>query len=217
MELTIEFLKNKFTEFNNRYYNGALMEPEFELFKSRRLGGQYSWGNGMPGKIGINVYYKRDERSYCEILLHEMIHLYIQQNKIKDTSAHGKAFKREMSRLNSFGDYKVQMHCNSKGLECDAPDGKEYFIGSYKVKGGKRFVFSINKNSLNYYQEWFAQYPLYFSDAMIFTSKNSAEFDSYTVCRRSTRGWYKTEEEFKALFDERQSLVYKVGNKFRVA
>lgn len=218
MELTIEFLRNKFTEFNNRYYNGALMEPSFELFKSRRLGGQYSWGNGMPGKIRINVYYKRDERSYCEILLHEMIHLYIRQNKIKDNRAHhGSAFKREMSRINSFGDYNVTLHCDSKGLECDAPEGKEYFIGSYKVKGKRRFVFVISKNRLEYYQRLFMQYPLHFSDAVIFTSKNSAEFDSYSQCRRSIRGWYKTEEEFKALFDEHQSLVYKVGNKLCVA
>lgn len=48
----------------------------------------------------LNVKYDIDERKAEDIMLHEMIHLHIWHEQLKDASSHGPVFKSVMEKIN---------------------------------------------------------------------------------------------------------------------
>ena len=104
-----ETLKAWFAQFNREYFNGQLPEPRLLLSKSRtRLGSmsyqrKRSWGRTRNSDytIRISTYYDCGEREWQNVMLHEMIHLYIASKHLRDTSSHGKLFRQYMDYLNS--------------------------------------------------------------------------------------------------------------------
>ena len=79
---------------------------------------QRRWIRGAKDKTisdKIIVYRNGDDFEDVFIdsmLVHEMIHQYIIQNNIKDTSVHGKAFKEFMGRINN--EFKNRLQINLK-------------------------------------------------------------------------------------------------------
>lgn len=104
-------LKEWFSLFNERYFNGELPEPVLAVGKSRTRLGTMSWKTkkkffcvSTDGyTIRISNYFDMEEKQYKSVLLHEMIHLHIVFNKIKDTSAHGIVFRKIMRSINADG------------------------------------------------------------------------------------------------------------------
>lgn len=209
--LTTTYLEQKFNEFNSAYFKGELNMPTLVIFKSKRLNGQYSWKYNLKGEliksvIRISNYYKRSEFDFCNTLIHEMIHLYIRQNNIKDTRPHhGRVFYSIANRINKEGGWDIK-RCNSnQGIESNIK--QDFVVAAFEQKG-KRFVFVINEKKVGYYINHFESYAHYYINPIIFKTNNAKEFSNYCVCRSKVRGYYKTIDEFNKLFEEKTELIY---------
>lgn len=210
--LTTDYLKQKFDEFNSAYFEGKLNTPDFEITKHKSYGGQYSYRYNLNGDlvksiIRISVYYQRTEYGYCNILLHEMIHLYIRQNHIKDTRKHhGKVFFSIADRINNSSEWNITHYCDSEGLATDTK--QEFVVCAFEHPCNKYFLFVISKQKIDYYLDWFDRTPLHFKNPKVFISTNATEFSSYRTCRTRIYGRYKNTDEFNKLFGEKTKLIH---------
>lgn len=110
MRPTITFLQKRFDRFNRLCFGGCLPTPCLRLTTARTFGGRLSYTvRNRPFHtrrfsspvISISTLRDFSESEYEDILLHEMIHLYILAKNIKDTSPHGEKFRAMMDQINS--------------------------------------------------------------------------------------------------------------------
>ena len=83
MELTIDFIKERFNRFNAEYFSNRLVTPRFEISQCRRALGDFRNARTYY-RIRLSDYYVRSERDFEQTILHEMIHLYQAQTKSSD-------------------------------------------------------------------------------------------------------------------------------------
>ena len=113
MELTAQYLRERFRVLNNDYFDNELPEPQFVVTNARTQMGQFSCKRVRKGffgkyvntsyKIKVSEYYEQTAEEIDDTLLHEMIHFLIAFRQLRDTSAHGQLFRKEMNRLNREG------------------------------------------------------------------------------------------------------------------
>lgn len=63
---------------------------------------------------------------------------------------------------------------------------------------GKYFVFSMNMKYIQYYLDRFERYPSHYKDIIVFASTDDKKFAHFPKCYRRVRGFYVTEEDYKA-------------------
>lgn len=130
MTITQDFLEARFKQFNATCFDNKLPQVPIRLSKARTYLGQLSYKrhknilfgwNYSDFVIRISTQTRQTEDEICDTLLHEMIHLYIASQKLKDTSAHGKVFQKIMTDLNNrFGRHIAISHRRTqKDLEMD--------------------------------------------------------------------------------------------------
>ena len=108
-DITIERLRSIFAALNDTFFSSTLPEPRFLLTRSRTILGQFRCTHTLFPKgtkdhtIKVSTYYEMSEEQLRDIVAHEMIHYHIALNGLKDTSPHGRIFRREMARLNAAG------------------------------------------------------------------------------------------------------------------
>ncbi len=111
MRVDVSLLNSWFTFFNDKYFGGCLPVPTLAVGMSRTRLGSLSWqyrrrlfGRRPCGyTLRISNYYDVDETAFKNVLLHEMIHLHIVSQGLKDTSPHGKIFRKIMASINADG------------------------------------------------------------------------------------------------------------------
>jgi len=123
-----ENIEEWFAQFNAEMFDGALPVVPIKLSKARTFLGklQYKYVRGLFGRvlgysdfvIRISLYYDLSETEFQDTLIHEMVHLHILTNRIKDTSTHGKVFRSMMKDINSrFGRHITISYRNAKALK----------------------------------------------------------------------------------------------------
>lgn len=108
MIVSKEWIAEKFSIFNADYFGGLLPTPAFGLSRSKsRLGSMSYRLNRRLFRtvksnytLRITTAFDMTERQAENILLHEMIHLHIASQGLRDTSSHGKIFRSIMQNLN---------------------------------------------------------------------------------------------------------------------
>ena len=68
----------------------------------------------------MSAYYNVSEREYQNVLLHEMIHYYLSYKGIRDTSPHGREFRRLMEWLNREHGWHITVSTRTKGWDVSA-------------------------------------------------------------------------------------------------
>lgn len=208
MELTIDFIADNFQNINKLYFNNELLTPRFEITHVKSYLGQYHWKYSHDSRvfldsvIRISDMFDRTEEDVINTIAHEIIHLYIRQNKIKDTRPHhGRVFYSIADRLNREGGFHIARTDSIDGCGLRDKTKKEtYYIACYNMRGsGKYFQFAIDKNYLEYYFNWFKTYPSHFRDVFVFTSTDDKKYAHFVKCRKSVRGYYIGFEEFNNL------------------
>ena len=105
MKATIEYVKQKFQEYNDLCFEGKLKPLPIRLSSSRTFLGQVSYRreknpDGTWHYFGfifrINTLIDLSENEVEDVIIHEMIHYYILSNQIQDTSIHGVVFTSMM-------------------------------------------------------------------------------------------------------------------------
>lgn len=116
LDITMDLLKEKYAEYNRMYFNGILPKCKFCFILPDSLGG-YSYdktSNGYQHRIGIckSVIYW-DETILKEILIHEMIHLYVQHVHHvgwDGVLGHGWRFRKQVRRLRKEYGLRIGIH-----------------------------------------------------------------------------------------------------------
>ena len=121
-----------------------------------------------------------------------MIHQWIYQNGIKDTSSHGKYWLCVAKRINKDGwdiQPKSTAHYEVKNAN------KEYCIFSFLDTTNRRFICRVNPKK----QQWFTKAfkSNNFTNIVQFTSKNSSKFDSFVNCQSNLRGQYINQKQWE--------------------
>lgn len=111
MIATESFVKETFDRFNDLYFEGKLPPVPIVLVKARSFLGklEYMKIKGLFGlvtkkwdfRMKISRSFDLDQATLEDVILHEMIHYYIDIKGIRDTSAHGKVFRSMMNDFNS--------------------------------------------------------------------------------------------------------------------
>jgi hypothetical protein len=115
MKPTIPWMSQTFDEYNKKYFGCKLQMPKFSVNCSDNNWGYYT-PNGTfsklnrkftkngTGTIQLNSNYSRDEKDWIGTLLHEMIHMYINEVMLLyPKNPHGKEFIALANRLNADG------------------------------------------------------------------------------------------------------------------
>ena len=110
MRPDIDYIKEKYRHFNDLCFEGRLPEVPVELCDAAGFLGKacYSAVEDRYGlvigysklKLRINIRYDLPESEVEDVILHEMIHLYIAYHNIPDSSPHGPVFRSLMKMIN---------------------------------------------------------------------------------------------------------------------
>jgi len=97
-----------FDECNEKYFEGQLPIPMFDLLHSFRTCGYFhcDYEQGWFSRtlynfrISMTDYYDFTPKQFEDILVHEMIHYYLAYFGIDKSCSHGREFKKMAKRLN---------------------------------------------------------------------------------------------------------------------
>lgn len=145
MQVSVELLKEWFTGFNVRYFDGSLPVPAFAVGHSRTRLGSLTWRykyklffrRPCSYVIRVSNYYDLDELQFKSVLLHEMIHLHIVSRRLKDSSPHGVLFRKIMNEINADG-WNVSVSANMRGVSrsrCAAGRRKRIVLAACMADG----------------------------------------------------------------------------------
>ena len=188
MDLTIDFMKTRWTEFNKKYFEDCMTMPAFKISHAKQTLGRYSWKwiNGKREEtIYLSDYYICSEYDYCNTLLHEMVHQYIlKKNLCPPCIQHGYHFHKIADRINRDG-WKIQ-RCNSRIGFTPRVQKDIYHMCAFKSQNGRYFMFRYHLD----HEAHFRRLVLRYSEAIWFTSTDAKKYDSYCQCRKAIRGQY---------------------------
>ena len=208
MEVTIQFLTDSFKTFNAIYFKNELLTPRFEITHVKSYLGQYHWEYSYDHRIfydsviRVSDMFDRTEEDIINTIVHEIIHLYIRQNRIKDTRPHhGNVFHTIAHRLNMEGGFHIASTDSVNGCGLRDKSKKEtYYVACYKSgRSGKYFSFVFNQNYLEYYQHLVDHNPQHFQNVFVFTSTDDKKYAHYPKCRQRIRGYYIDVDTFNKL------------------
>lgn len=130
MRPTLDYLEQQYNTLNKQCFQGQLPTVRIQLSKARTYLGQlgYKRRRKLLGGwayydyvIRISTRLDQTEEEITDTLLHEMIHLYIAVNHLKDRSSHGPLFRQIMDNINTrYGRHiTISHHRTKEGLEQD--------------------------------------------------------------------------------------------------
>ena len=111
MTPTVEYLEERFDTFNRMCFDGALPRIPIKLSRARTFVGRLiyrpvrDWRGRVVRRedfvLRISTYFDLPEAEVEDTLIHEMIHYWIAWKGIRDTSTHGREFRRIMKEINT--------------------------------------------------------------------------------------------------------------------
>lgn len=131
--LSTAWMERKFDLFNEKYFDGRLPKPELKLNRTSTMHGcirakKNLYNDKLSFIIFLSKYFnKTTEHEFENVLIHEMIHQFnyldkgfdniVLEGKKAEVKGHGPSFIKEMERINSYGEHKVQIKgvANDKG------------------------------------------------------------------------------------------------------
>jgi hypothetical protein len=219
MELTIKFISDNFNVINELYFNNELKTPKFEINHLKKCLGQYHWkrntytGILLESVIRISDFYDRTEDDIVNTIAHEMIHLYIRQNNIRDTRPHhGRVFNQIADRLNREGGFHIARTDSVEGCGFrDKTKKREFYVGLfYCGRLRKYFSFVMNKNYVEYYKKVFNWYPHHYQQPIIFKSTDDKAWAHYPQCRRRVSGYTIDKDTYDYYKETEKEFVYQI-------
>ena len=121
MEITVDIVREKFKEYNKKFFNNELIMPEIRLLKSYLTCGYFSCKK-IIGKrrlrgqrLEISCYYDWNENDLKNVIIHEMIHYYLAYKHIDNELSHGDAFIKMSKEFNEKFDTRDNRFINFIG------------------------------------------------------------------------------------------------------
>lgn len=169
MKPTIDYLQTAFDKYNRLCFAGQLSQPTFTLSRAKtRLGWmkhQVRRQHGVAPQhhftIALTTAYDLSPDMLDDVLIHEMIHLYIASHQLKDTSPHGRVFQQLMQAINA----RHHRHIRVAFRPTDLPPSATPSASSASLTRGQRIakrtgpyiVMAIETTDHHYYLSSVAQ------------------------------------------------------------
>ena len=193
MELSVEYLRGRHAYWKGRIAEAGIWEADgFRSvdFAVREPGKSYEglfqrkyitsktrlrMADGVNGRFYDRIIiYRRSEhrsvREIDEILVHEMIHQYIIQNSIPDTSNHGRTFKDYMLRINKTFPDELNITVRGKAPIATGPGSKTHQLIVVSMYDGTCYCCRIMP----------AKLPQFLK--LVMKNKKAGEFKDYMHC-----------------------------------
>lgn len=131
MIATAAYVEQKFREYNAAIFGGVLSVPPIRMSNARTFLGQvrYKRRRKFFGKeekydftLCISRRYDLPQNQLDDVIIHEMIHYYIDTRRMSDTSAHGKVFRSIMDGINR--KFNRNITISARHAQPSEPDGK---------------------------------------------------------------------------------------------
>lgn len=120
MKMSIPFAQDCFARFNDLCFNGVLPAVPMVLTSATSFLGKLRYskvGRRLMGtrnvdfQIRLSSEFDLTAEEWEDVIIHEMIHLYIASGHMKDSSSHGRIFRTMMNEINSkYGRHIVVSH-----------------------------------------------------------------------------------------------------------
>ena len=158
MRPTLQYVRQKFDEFNALIFDGALPPIPIKLSNARSYLGicRYKRRRKLFGKeelydfrLFISTRLDLPEQEVEDTIIHEMIHYYIGVNGIRDTSAHGEVFRRMMNSINREHGRRITVsHKSTAAQREEAMDTRPrlHVVAVVRLKDGRMGIKVIPRN-----------------------------------------------------------------------
>jgi len=152
MKPSLQYVKNKFREYNQLCFNGMLPEIPIELSDAKGFIGvcRYKKRHLEDGsvelydfRLSINTRIDLPEEEIEDTIIHEMIHYFIGLNRLEDSSTHGPMFQHLMKSINEkYGRHISISHKGTKEEVEQAIDkrAKWHVIAVVSFYGGRQGI-----------------------------------------------------------------------------
>ncbi len=159
---TLDYVKQKFDEYNARCFAGSLRPLPVRLTSARSYLGQVvckrrrtltgTWVHS-DFELRISTKIDRPEAVVEDTILHEMIHYWILSNGLRDTSAHGRLFRAKMEELNArYGRHITITHRASEAERAADTERRTHLICLMRLSDGREGCFVAAQTRL--YELW---------------------------------------------------------------
>lgn len=149
MKATIRFATEKFREFNRQMFDDRLPEVPILMSDAGRALGmlKYERKRDLLGRVRccnfrilISTRYDLPQEQIEDTLIHEMIHLFIAYNNLKDTSTHGDRFKYLMNMINRRFNRHITISNRDMSINDTDRARKPHYICETHWNDGSRFI-----------------------------------------------------------------------------
>ena len=205
MEINRNKIEEIFNVWNKKAFNNELPTPYFEVMTTKSLLGQYTQKNIRGEKyhiIRVSNFYNRSEQEYTNTVVHEMLHFYIDFKGIKDTSSHGKIWKKMAQDLNKrFRTLQIercgqlQGGINENVLE-QKRIAKSQYVAIGKTISGKYVGGIIPKNKVNAIFDRWKKWNIIKEAHLVYAEKNDAFLETLPQGRKRATAIYIDEKYY---------------------
>lgn len=158
MRATLEYIKQKFDEYNNLMFEGKLNPLPLKLSNAKSfLGAVFFRREKRPDDtwhyhgfvFKISTVMDLPENIVEDTIIHEMIHYYIMSNQMQDTAPHGKLFIAKMQEINRRFNRNLSVTHRTTKEELDSDKRiRQHIICVSRLKTGKHGVTIATKTRL---------------------------------------------------------------------
>lgn len=137
-------LQADFDMLNKLMFDNSLKRVPLRIMNTKNVVGLMSYdktsGERKVKDIGISNFFKMERQEYLNVLAHEMIHLWMEQNGIYERDPHGRKFLAKVAELNAkFPEFNIKKSENAGDYNVSSEKNKEYGVVIFDEAG----VYSI--------------------------------------------------------------------------
>lgn len=168
MFASLDFVKANFTRFNELIFQNSLPEPKFRIGSSRRSLGSLRYirrtvfGLIRYSDFTLTISNRLDlpKNVIEDTIIHEMIHLHILHKRIKDSSAHGKEFRKLMKSINVEFSRNISVSHSSTSQESASDRLKrDYYLVISRFNTGETYITSCARTRIFEFQNHLSLIP----------------------------------------------------------
>lgn len=138
------------------------------------------------------------EKDVDSVLVHEMLHQYIVQGGISDSSAHGHVFRTLADRINTTFAGRLNITVRGSRTFASGPGTKHYVLLVLK-RGANVYCCVVCRTRVGWFRNYIARnYKAMKIDRLSWCLSNDMHFESFRQCRTSLHGEKVPAAEFDA-------------------
>lgn len=218
MELTVEYLRQRHSYWIERLADSGIWEADkfrpVEIIVRNRCASYEGLFQRKWVKVNVRrrlrdriiVYRQADDMSVKEIddtLVHEMVHQYIFQNNLPDTSTHGETFKDFMRRINAAFPDELNITVTGEAKIHKGAGTKIHKLILLWMNDGGCYCCKITPSKVPLFVKLIEKNKLAWKlKGYLLCESNDKYFDTVTTCRTRLHGLQMSLSELQELCKE---------------